>query len=51
MDREDWLYVGGSLAAATGCALIYAPYGLLCLGACAVGWPFVSRMLSKGPKR
>lgn len=50
MDRGDWLYVGGSLAAAAGCAWIYAPYGLLCLGACAVGWPVVTRLLNKGHK-
>lgn len=50
MDREDWLYLGGSLSAAGGCALWHLPAGLVCLGVCLVCWPFVARLLSKGPK-
>lgn len=51
MDREDWLYVCGALSASGGCAWIYPPAGLVCLGVFVIAWPFVARLLSKGPQQ
>lgn len=50
-DHEDCLYVGGSIAASAGCAWIYPPSGLVCLGVFVIAWPFVARLLSKGPQQ
>jgi hypothetical protein len=49
MDREDWLYVGGALVSSAGCAWIYPPAGLICVGCFALLPPLVSLFRAKGP--
>lgn len=50
MDREDWLYLGGAMAASAGCGWVYLPAGLICLGVFAVLPPIVTLLRAKGPR-
>lgn len=51
-DTEDWLYLVGAVAVSAGCAWIYAPAGLLSLGAFAALPPMVSLFRKpKGPQQ
>lgn len=52
LDTEDWLYLGGAVLVSAGCAWMYAPAGLLSLGAFASLPPLVSlfRARPKGPQ-
>ena len=50
-DVEDWLYLTGAVAVSAGCAWMYAPAGLVTLGAFAALPPLVSLFRKpKGPQ-
>lgn len=51
MDREDWLYLSGAVAASAGCGWVYLPAGLICLGLFCALPPVLTLFRSpKGPQ-